>query len=85
MTDPIDQLRQLEVLAKAANAAPAETLRKCNELIEDRVQDRIAKGETEIQARSFVLSDRDPIGARLYRLSCDLSEQMAYQNMVFLG
>jgi len=25
---PIEQLQQLEVLAKAANAAPAETLRK---------------------------------------------------------
>jgi|32_taG_2_1085360.scaffolds.fasta_scaffold06251_2 hypothetical protein len=82
---PIEQLAELEVLAKAANAAPIETLRKCNELIEDRIQARIAKGEKERAARSFVLSDRDPLGSRLYLLSCDLSEQIAYQRSVFTG
>ncbi len=82
---PIEQLAELEVLAKAANAAPTETLRKCNELIEDRVQARIAKGDTELAARSHVLSDRDDIGSRLYRLSCDLTDQIAYQRSVFTG
>jgi hypothetical protein len=82
---PIEQLQQLEVLAKAANAAPVETLRKCNELIEERVEARIAKGEKELAARSYVLSDRDNIGSRLYKLSCDLSEQIAYQRSVYTG
>lgn len=46
--------------------------------VEARVQDRIAKGETELAARDFVLSPRDSIGSRLYALSCDLTERVAY-------
>jgi hypothetical protein len=82
---PIEQLAELEVMAKAANAAPAEALRKCNLLIDERVQARIVKGEKELAARRFALSDRDDIGSRLYKLSCDLSEQIAYQRSLFTG
>lgn len=79
---PSDRLAEIETLSKAADAAPEETLRKCEELIEDRVQERVAAGEPERVARDFVLSGRDPIGSRLYRLSCDLSDQLAYQRRV---
>ena len=54
---------------RLVSRAPAETLRKCNELIEERVQARIANGQKELAARSFVLSDRDAIGSQLYKLS----------------
>lgn len=75
---PSERLAELETLSKAAGAAPAETLAKCNALLEERVQERIAKGEAELAARDFVLSRRDPIGSRLYALSCDLTERVAY-------
>jgi hypothetical protein len=76
---------ELETLAKAANAAPLETLRKCNEMIETLVQERIAEGHTELQARRHVLSDGHPLGSRLYALSCDLGAQLAFNDTAFLG
>lgn len=79
---PTERLADLETLSKAAGAAPAETLAKCNALLEERVQDRIASGEPERVARDFVLSKRDPIGSRLYALSCELAEQAAYNRDV---
>ena len=82
---PLQELEEIQKIASATNAAPADTLRKCNALTEDRVQDRINAGDTELQARRHVLSGRDPIAARLYKLACDLGEQMAYQNHIFLG
>jgi hypothetical protein len=85
MKTDIEKLEELEALAKAVNAAPLESLRKCEALLEERVQDRIADGETEIAARTFVLSDRDSIGSRLYKLHCDLTEQVAFNEMAFLG
>lgn len=51
----------------------ADTLRKVNDLLEDRVQDRIAAGDTELQARTHVLSGKDQIGASpllLVRVGC---------------
>ncbi|MBA3068119.1 MAG: hypothetical protein FP825_06545 [Hyphomonas sp.] len=85
MKTDIQQLEELEALAKAVNAAPAETLAKCNALIEDLVQDRIAKGDTDLQARRHVLSDQHEVGSKLYKMHCDLTEQMAFQQTVFLG
>ena len=85
MTTDTQRLQELETLAKAANAAPLETLRKCNEMIEDLVRDRVAEGGTELQARRHVLSDAHPLGSRLYALSCDLSAQMAFNDTAFLG
>ena len=85
MKTDIQQLEELEALAKAVNAAPAETLAKCNALIEDLVQDRIAEGHDELSARRHVLSDAHPVGPKLYKLHCDLTEQLAYQDTVFLG
>ncbi|MEZ6012780.1 MAG: hypothetical protein R3C08_13020 [Hyphomonas sp.] len=80
---PIEQLTELDRIAKAANAKPADTLRKVNDLLEDRVQDRIAAGETELQARTYVLSGKDQIAAKLYKMAEDLSAQMAYQDRIF--
>lgn len=85
MNKDIEKLQELEKLAKAAGAAPRESLRKCDDIIEQRVQARIADGETELQARSFVLSDRDPVGSRLYALRCEIADQAAYSDTVFMG
>ncbi|MFN7180445.1 hypothetical protein [Hyphomonas sp.] len=84
MTDT-ERLQELETLAKAANAAPAETLAKCDALIEDLVKARIAEGHDELSAHRHVLSDAHPVGSKLYKLSTQLSEQIAYQDRIFLG
>ena len=85
MKTDIQRLQELETLAKAANAAPAETLAKCDTLIEDLVKARIAQGDTDLQARRHVLSDGHAVGSKLYKLRCDLAEQLAYQDKIFLG
>lgn len=85
MNTDIQRLQEIETLAKAANAAPRESLRKCDQLIEDLVQDRIAEGHDELSARRHVLSDAHPVGSKLYKLHCDLTDQLAYQDHLFLG
>jgi hypothetical protein len=85
MNTDTQRLQEMEALAKAANAAPRESLRKCDQLIEDLVQDRIAEGHDELSARRHVLSDAHPVSPRLYKLRCQIAEQLAYQDTVFLG
>ena len=83
--DPIKQLEELDRIAKAANVKPADTLRKVNDLIEDRVSLRKElHGETDLQARSYVLSGKDQIAAKLYKMAEELSAQMAFANKTFL-
>lgn len=85
MNTDTQRLQELETLAKAAAGAPLESIRKCDQLIEDLVQDRIAEGHDELAARRHVLSDAHPVGPRLYKLRCEIAEQLAYQDTVFLG
>ena len=83
--DPIKQLEELDRIAKAANVKPADTLRKVNDLIEDRVSLRKElHGETDLQARNYVLSGKDQIAAKLYKMAEELSAQMAFANKTFL-
>jgi len=80
---PPKQLEELDRIAKAANIKSADTLRKVNDLIEDRVSLRKElHGETDLQARNYVLSGKDQIAAKLCKIAEDLSAQMAYQDRV---